>query len=62
MHYEGKTSKEVMKEPIVELRVPHMNENGDEDSNDESVIQDKEVLNPDDPSGLETREGTRVTF
>ena len=55
-------SKEVMKEPIVALQVPRRNKNGNEDSNNESVIQDKTVCNRNDPSGLETREGTRATF
>ncbi len=51
-----------MKEPTVTLQVPRGIKNGNEDSNDEAVIQDKGVLNPNDPSGLETREGTRLTF
>ncbi len=62
MFYEVKNSKEIMKEPAAMLQVPHRNENINDDSDDESVIQDKEVLNPNDLSGLETREGTRVTF
>ncbi len=62
MYYKGKNSEKVMKEPIVVLQVPHRNKNGDEDSDDESVIQDKGVCNPNDPYGMETREGTRVTF
>ncbi len=51
-----------MKEPNVVVQVPHRNKNGDEDSDNESVIQDKGVLNPNDLSILETREGTRVNF
>ncbi len=52
MYYEDKNSKEVMKEPNVALQVPHGNKNGNKDSNDESIIQDKVVLNPNDPSGM----------
>ncbi len=62
MYYEGKNSKEVIKEPTVALQVPHRKEDSDDDSNNGSVIQDKRFLNPNDLSGLETREGTRVTF
>jgi hypothetical protein len=61
MFYEGRNNKEAMREPTVALQVPHRNKNGNEDSNNEYVIQDKRVCNPNDPSGLETREGTRVT-
>ncbi len=62
MYYEEENSKEAMKEPIVALQFPRRNKNGDEDSIDESVIQDERVLNPNVLSGMETREGTRVTF
>ncbi len=41
MYYEGKNNKEVTKEPTVALQVPRRNKNGDEDSDDEFVIQDK---------------------
>ncbi len=51
-----------MKEPTVALQVPHRNANSDDDSSDESFIQDKGFLNPNDLSGLENRDGTRVTF
>ncbi len=62
MYYKGKNSKEVMKDTTVELQVPRRNKNGNEDSNNESVIQDMGVLNPNDLSGLETRQGIRVIF
>ncbi len=51
-----------MKEPTLTLQFPLRNKNSNDDSNNESVSQDKVVLNPNDISGLETREGTRVTF
>ena len=52
MFSKGKNSKEVMKEPTVALEVPHRNTNSDDNSKDESVIQDKGILNPNDLSGL----------
>ena len=45
-----------MKEPTVVLQVLPRNANSNNDSDDESVIQYKVVLNPNDLSGLETRE------
>ena len=62
MYYEGKNIKKVMKDPIVVIQVPCRNKNGNKDSNNESVIQDKMVCKPNDTSGLEARDGTRVTF
>ena len=44
------------------LKVPLRSKNGNEDSKDETVIQDKGVPNPNDLSCLETSDGTRVTF
>ena len=51
-----------MKEPTVTLQVPHRSSNSNEESNNGVIIHNKGVLNPNDLSGLETREGTKETF
>ena len=51
-----------MKEPTITLQVTYRNRNSNDESDDGVVIQGKEVLNPNDLSGLEIREGTKVTF
>ncbi len=62
MFYQGKNSKEIMKEPTVTLQVTRRNSNNDDNTDDGAVIQDEGVPNPNDISGLEAGEGTRVTF
>ena len=51
-----------MKEPTVTLQVTCRNYDNDEDSDDEANNLNVGMLNPNDISGLETREGERVTL
>ncbi len=48
MFCQRENSEEVMKEPTVMLQVPCRNDDGNADSNDGVVIQEKGVLNPNE--------------